>query len=121
MRAGAALVISALLAAAGASADLLVTLDGTTLETEGPWSIDGKLVVFHLPGGRLTSLRVNRVDLEASAAATAAQRETSSQEAAPKQSQPAEAVLTLTDGDVRHVAPETQEALAGSEPGREGR
>ena len=42
-------------------ADWLVTRDGTRIETEGLWSMQGKLVVFELPDGTLSSLRLSLV------------------------------------------------------------
>lgn len=48
-------------------ADRLVLRDSTTVETRGPWSVEGRQVVFETPDGVLTSIRVDRVDLEASA------------------------------------------------------
>ena len=53
-----------------ASADWLVLHDGTRVETEGPWRVKGRQVVFTAPGGALSALRVADVDLDASDAAT---------------------------------------------------
>lgn len=52
--------------------DVLVTRDGSQVETEGPWEVKGRLVVFHQPNGTLVSMRLSEVDLEASEEATAA-------------------------------------------------
>ena len=57
-RIGLALALAGALFVAPASADWLVTLDGDRIETQGPWSIQGKLVVFTSPGGGLSSLRL---------------------------------------------------------------
>lgn len=55
---------------APAAADWLVMNDGTRVEIVGPWEQRGGLLVFTLPGGTLSSLRVGQVDLEASRLAT---------------------------------------------------
>ncbi|KAB2962205.1 MAG: hypothetical protein F9K16_09710, partial [Thermoanaerobaculia bacterium] len=66
------LLAAALLVAAGpARADWLVTTDGGLIETKGPWKVDGRRVVFHLPNGTLSSVRADEVDLDRSAAETA--------------------------------------------------
>ena len=55
---------------AAAHADRLVTTDGHAVETEGPWRVEGRLVVFERPDGTLASMRRSEVDLEASRRAT---------------------------------------------------
>ena len=54
-----------LLASAGAAADLLATRDGSIIETDGTWKVQGRLVIFKLPDGQLASLKLDEVDLEA--------------------------------------------------------
>lgn len=67
-RGGLALVAAALLvlAAPPAAADWLVARDGSRVETDGPWEVKGRLVVFNLADGTLSSMRLDQVDLEAS-------------------------------------------------------
>lgn len=54
-----------------AAADWLVTRDGASIETRGPWRVEDRLVVFHRPDGSLASIRLSDVDLEASDRLTA--------------------------------------------------
>ena len=60
------------LGAAPAHADRLVTRDGSVIETAGPWRVEGRLVIFRLPDGTLSSMRLVDTDLEASAERTRA-------------------------------------------------
>jgi hypothetical protein len=53
-------------------ADWLVTRDGGRVETQGPWKVEAKRVVFTLKDGTLSSLRLTEVDLDASRQATTA-------------------------------------------------
>lgn len=55
-----------------ASGDLLITRDGSGIETRGPWEVRGRLVVFTRADGTLSSIHLRDVDLEASEEATAA-------------------------------------------------
>lgn len=55
-----------------AHADWLVMRDGSRVETQGAWEVDGRKVIFTRPNGTLSVLRKDDVDLEASAQATAA-------------------------------------------------
>ncbi|MGB6367693.1 MAG: hypothetical protein WBG93_12775 [Thermoanaerobaculia bacterium] len=100
-RLGLALALAGALFVVPASADWLVTLDGDQIETQGPWSIQGKLVVFTSPGGGLSSLRLADIDVDASDQLTAASR---AGQHRPRTEQPArEATFVLTDNDVSHV------------------
>jgi hypothetical protein len=69
------LCVAGLRPAAPARADWLVTRDGGRVETQGPWKVDGKRVVFTLKDGSLSSLRLTEVDLDASRQATTAMAE----------------------------------------------
>lgn len=116
--AGRLAVLAALcgLASLPASADWLVTREGAKVETKGPWQVKGKLVVFHLADGSLSSMRLAEVDLEASRKATEeALRAKAEAEAA--RTRPAEKkapVLVVTDKDVRHVDPAAVSAAGAS-------
>lgn len=124
-RSTAAVLAAALLAsvlAAPAAADRLVTRQGGRVETKGPWQVKGKLVVFTLPDGKLSSLRLSEVDLDASrrateeavAAAAAAQAAPAAEPAKPR-----EAKVVLTDESFRRIPPPAP-APAPGEEGTEG-
>lgn len=66
-----AAVAAAVLFAAPAAADWLVTRDGGKVETRGAWKVKGKTVVFTRADGQLASLRIADVDWAASERATA--------------------------------------------------
>ncbi len=109
------LFLLAALIAAPAAGDWLVLRDGTRLETEGPWEVKGRQVVFTRPGGALAALRLADVDLDASAAATAAAVAAAAAAAAAPPPAASESVrrspvLVLTDDDLRPGG------AAGSEP-----
>jgi hypothetical protein len=53
--------------AAAAGAERLPLKGGRWLETDGPWRVDGRRVVFRTPDGGLRSLPVSEVDLHAAA------------------------------------------------------
>ena len=99
-----------------AHADWLVTGDGTRIQTEGPWSVQGKLVVFELPNGTLSSLRLSQVDLEASERATA-EAAAAQREATEPATRPQKAVFVLTDKDVAHVGRGAADTPAGDSEG----
>jgi len=91
-------------AAAPAGADWLVTRAGGRVETQGPWQIKGKLVVFKTPNGTLSSLRLADVDLAVSENATAEAKAADAEQAkattqeAPK-TERKKSVRSLTDAD----------------------
>lgn len=98
-------LLASLTAAAPASGDLLVTRDGSQIETQGPWEVRGRLVVFTRPDGTLASMRLQDVHLEASEEATAA-AEAAEEEAAEdgdgddeEAARNREATWVLTDAD----------------------
>lgn len=97
------LLVAAALAAAPAAADWLVMKDGGRIETKGPWSVEGRRVLFTQPNGTLSVLRADEVDLDQSAAVTAAEAEAARKAAEPPPP-PAEAtrppVLRLTEKDI---------------------
>ncbi len=51
-------------------ADVLVTKDGETIETQGPYEVKGRRITYTNHIGRLTMIRTDAIDLEASARAT---------------------------------------------------
>lgn len=96
----------ALAAAAPAAADWLVTREGGRVETKGPWQVKGKLVVFTLTDGKLSSLRLSEVDLDASRRASAeAAAAAQAKPAAPAQPAKREAKVVLTDDNFRRGTP----------------
>lgn len=119
------LALAVLLAgtAGPAAADWLVTKEGAKVETQGPWTVKGKLVVFKAADGKLSSLRVADVDLDASrnateeAVAAQAQAEAEPEKSAPERKK---SVRTITDKDVRQAgpgaAPGSPEAASPSGP-----
>ena len=87
-----------------ASADWLVTTDGATVETRGPWEVKGTMVIFTSPTGVLSSLPLSTVNLEASQVHTQKMIEAAS---APEAEAPVkrQAVMVITDADV-HLQPD---------------
>lgn len=116
--AGRLAVLAALsgLASLPASADWLVTRQGAKVETKGPWQVKGKLVVFHLSDGSLSSMRLAEVDLDASRKATeeALRAKAEAEEAKGRPAEKKAPVLVVTDKDVRHVDPATVSAAAAT-------
>jgi hypothetical protein len=116
---GAALVGAAALALilgpAPLDADWLVTRQGERFEIQGTWQLKGKLVVFTLPNGSLSSMRADRVDLDASKQATALAKQ---QAAAPPPAAKAEprrkAVIILTDKDFKKPLPDSAAPAPGN-------
>jgi hypothetical protein len=109
------LAVAMLCLAPVARGDWLVTREGSSIETRGPWEVRGRLLVFTLPDGKLASMRVSEVDLEASERAT---REAKARPPEPKKVEPPpkkQAVVSLTDDDFSRgpldaAGPETDEA-----------
>jgi hypothetical protein len=91
-----------LLASSGSLvADWLVTRDGQRVETKGAWKIKGKMVVFTLPNGTFSSLRLDSVDLDASREAEEQKEAALRAEAEPEiEKEPAKPILELTDADL---------------------
>lgn len=95
--------VAALALLVPAAADWLVTEDGTRVETEGPWEVRDRLVVFKRPDGTFASMRLSDVDLEASERLT---REMAEAAREPKESEPErkrEVVARLTEADLPPV------------------
>lgn len=101
-----------------AGADWLVLRDGARVETKGPWSLKGSLVVFTLPNGTLGSLRGADLDLEASSRATSDAKAAAEAKLVAAARPPAlKPVLVLTDKDVEHVDPATIVPSPAAVPG----
>ncbi len=90
-----------------AGAEVLMTQSGELIETQGPWKVKGRQVIFTSPQGVLSSLRLSDVDLEASEeawqrrqeeAATPPKEETAAAEPARRES-----ILALTNEDLGEV------------------
>lgn len=98
-------------------ADWLVTKEGGRVETKGPWKIQGGIVVFTLPNGTLSSMRLREVDLDKSALLTAETKRAAEEAKKPEAESEAKApVLVVTNDDVKQAAP----PAPGSEDGEEG-
>ena len=107
----------AILAAAPVAADWIVLTDGARVETQGPWSERGKLVVFTDASGTLVSVRRSEVDVDASARATREAVEEASRPAPPPPA-PRESIFKLTDADVGHIDDDDlEEGETGSDEG----
>lgn len=119
-------ILAVMIAAASAGsspaapADWIVTRQGERFEIKGTWQLKGKLVVFTLPNGNLSSMRADRVDFDASKQATAQAKKEA--EAKPPAADPAKtkrkSIIILTDKDFKKTPlPEgTTDAAAGSAP-----
>lgn len=122
-----------LLAASSAPADILVTSDGTKLQTKGSWKIKGRQVIFTNETGVLSAMRLSEIDIEASevatkalesSAATRAPDDDSKKDArrsgsalaplveASEKAEKREAALVVTNADVKKSRPQPGEASA---------
>ena len=98
------LLTGAILVAPPLHADWLVTADGTRIETRGPWEVRDGMVIFKLPDAGLSSMRLDQVNLEASAHLTEAAKAPPPPQPEPEPKK-VEPVLVLTDADVQRVYP----------------
>lgn len=113
-------LVGLLLCSGPAVGDWLVMRDGSRVETDGPWRVDGRRILFDLPNGTLSTVRASEVDLEASRSATeaAATAAASAAAASPDTAAPAAPrerptpVLVLTDKDIARAAPVDEGALS---------
>jgi hypothetical protein len=96
-----------LLVTSTAHADWLITTDGERIETTDAWRIKGKTVVFKNSEGKLSSLRLADINLEASEAATekahanTAKPTTSVKAPGAEKSSKKRSTLVITDADIR--------------------
>lgn len=86
-----------------AAADVLVLQDGSKIQTDGPWEVKGRQIVFTRPDGTLSSIRTAEVDLEASEQATAEAQEEARRHVAEENSE-AEKELERDGGEERREA-----------------
>jgi hypothetical protein len=89
-------------------ADWIVTREGERFEVRGAPQLKGKLVVFTLPDGSLSSMRADRVDLDASKRATEQAKkaaETPPAAAADAAKPKRKALIVLTDKDFKKPLP----------------
>jgi hypothetical protein len=93
------LLAAAALCSAAANADILVLLDGSRIETLGPWVSDGTHVAYFPPKGDARILRANEVDLEATKLVNLIASRT-------VKAEPAKPRPVIDDSMVAHVAPE---------------
>lgn len=103
MRRAIAALLAGLALAAPAAADWLVTQDGARIETDGPWEIKGAVVLFTLPNGTLSSMRLSEVDLDKSAEATYDAENPPPPDEAGEEPPKKEPVLSLTNKDIRRA------------------
>ena len=95
-------LVSALICDA-AAADWIVTRDGGRIETKGEWSVEGRRILFTLPNGTLSAMRVSEVDLDASRTATEESKQPKQIEE-PVTVAKREPVLVLTNKDIPQAA-----------------
>jgi hypothetical protein len=101
------------LGSAPLDADWIVTRQGERFEIKGTWQLKGKLAVFTLPSGTLSSMRADRIDVDASKQATSqAKKQAEPQAPAAEREKPKRrAVIVLTDKDFKKAPlPETAAA-----------
>jgi len=100
---------------ASASADRLVMKDGSSIETQGSWTVRDGQVVFQMEGGTLASVQEVDVDLAASRQATGAAQEATRVRSKPPEATPKKkAVFVLTDADVQHVTSSHGDSVDGA-------
>src|SRR6476661_7310749 len=103
---------------APAAADWLVTREGGRIETRGAWKVKNQLVVFTLPNGTLSSLRLSEIDLAASEKATEkAKAPPAPSVPAPSATETGKPRTVLTDVSVRQSKPPSGGPTTLSVPG----
>ncbi|MCP3957354.1 MAG: glutaredoxin family protein [bacterium] len=101
-----------------AGADWLVTREDVAIETDGPWKVKGRVVIYTDTRSTLSSLRLDEIDLEASEAATANRAAPADAVVQPPAvDEPREPVMVLTNADIRAATVDKPAAeLDTSEP-----
>lgn len=116
--AGGACVALALGLLLPAAADWLVTRDGQRIETDGPWRVEDRLIVFTHADGTLSSVRRSSIDLDASERLT---RDMAERARAPRPEAEAEprpkATIRLTE---KELPPAGRIPVPAGEEGEEG-
>jgi len=101
-----------------AAADWLVTKDGARIQTDGPWKVEGRLVVFKRPDGTYASMRRTELDLEASERLTLEMVEAATKQAEADQAeQPAKRRQPIARLTEKELPPRGRLAPAGDEQG----
>ena len=114
-----ATTVALFLWAQASSADWLVMKDGSRIETQGAWKVQGTLILFEIQGGTLASIRRRDVDLDASRQVTTEAESASETRSRPVTPVPKKkAILVLTDADVSH--PKASSASSEREATGEG-
>ncbi len=114
-------VLAVLLAGATAAAlhaDWIVTHKGEKFEIRGAYQVKGKLVVFTLPDGTLSSMRASAVDFDASQQATdQASKDAAAPPATDEGKAKRKSVIVLTDKDFQKTpaVADTPPAAAGKD------
>jgi hypothetical protein len=89
-----------------ATGDWLVTRDGDRIETQGPWRVESRLVVFKRPDGTYASMRLSEIDLEASERLTLEHAEAAKRAVSREGSRDRrESVARLTEKDLPPAGP----------------
>ena len=83
-------------------AEVLVLNDGQVIETQGPWTLDGRRITYTALNGTFSAVRASLVDLEKSRELAEARLNPVSEKAEAKETP--EAGLVVRQGDVRTVA-----------------
>ncbi len=86
--------------------DWLVTVDGTRIETQGPYQLDGSRIIFKTTNGTLSAMRASEVDLDASRRLTESKKQAQT-EAQPSNSSDTarKAALVLDENNTgRHLS-----------------
>ena len=91
--------------AAVATADWLILADGQKVETRGPWRVDNGRVLYTSTSGALTALRLENVDLDASAKANLPP-------AKPRPTPPRKPAAVINQSDVATVSPAVRDGGA---------
>jgi hypothetical protein len=98
-------------------ADWIVTHKGEKFEIQGAYQVKGKLVVFTLPDGKLSSMRASAIDFDASQQATdRAAKDAAAPPATDEVKSKRKSVIVLTDKDFQKTP-----AVADTPPAAPGK
>lgn len=113
-------LLIALCTATAAPADWLVTRDGGRVETKGEWRVEGRRVLFTLPNGTLSAMRLSELDLDASRAATEVAKQPPKTDEEAVETSKAEPVLVLTNKDIPQAVDDSGTDDGGLDSGGPG-